>query len=142
MNNIVPWVNYIGNKPQYQTSGSAGCDLQSIVNHTIAPGGRALISTGLRLEMPSGVVGLICPRSGLALKHGITVLNGPGVIDNDFRGEIQVLLVNLSNIEYTVKIGDRIAQLVFCPVFQGHFKRSEELTETNRSSGGFGSTGR
>lgn len=143
MNNIIPWVNYSGvHKPQYQTADAAGCDLQSTMECKISPGARVLVSTGLQLEIPSGVVGLICPRSGLALKHGVTVLNAPGVIDSDYRGEVKVLLINLSNEEYSVKIGDRIAQLLFCPVYQGHFKRMDELSKSDRMSGGFGSTGR
>lgn len=142
MNSITPWIRYAGNKPQYQTPGSAGCDLISTMNIVLEPGGRTMVSTGLYLEIPAGFVGMVCPRSGLALNHGVTVLNGPGIIDSDFRGEVKVILVNLSKEEYSIKIGDRIAQLVFCPVFQGHFSQSEDLSPSHRGGGGFGSTGR
>lgn len=141
MSNIVLWVDYKGSKPIYTTPGSAGCDLVSTEDLILPPGGRALVGTGLFMEMPQGFVGMVCPRSGLALKHGITVLNAPGIIDSDYRGEVKVILTNLSNEEYSVKKGDRIAQLLFSPILQAHFKATSELSSTDRGSGGFGSTG-
>lgn len=128
--------------PLYSTPGSAGCDLISNEEITLAPGKWAAVSTGLYLEIPRGYVGQVCPRSGLALKHGISVLNAPGIIDSDYRGEVKVLLVNHDSLRYTVKRGDRIAQLVFMPVVQAQLKIISQLSETERGSGGFGSTGR
>lgn len=128
--------------PQYSTSGSAGCDLIANDEVTLPPGKWAAVSTGLYLEIPRGFVAQVCSRSGLALKHGISVLNAPGIIDSDYRGEVKVILINHDSLRYTVKKGDRIAQLVFMPVVQAQMKLVNEFTETFRGSGGFGSTGR
>lgn len=130
------------NKPEYQTADSAGCDLKANEQVTIQPGEWRLVSTGLRLSIPRGYMGMVCPRSGLAAKHGLTVLNAPGIIDSDYRGEVKVVLINHSSQEYLVKIGDRIAQLILSPAPQAAFKVVEELTDTDRGAGGFGSTGR
>lgn len=129
------------NLPKYQTPASVGCDLHSHEDAVIKPGKRALVSTGLKLEIPYGIGAYVCPRSGLAIKNGITVLNAPGVIDSDYRGEIKVILHNAGEEEFYVKKGDRIAQLIFFPIIQAIFQRSEELSETDRGEGGFGSTG-
>ena len=128
--------------PQYSTPGSAGCDLIASDEVTLPPGKWVAVSTGLYLEIPRGYVAQVCPRSGLAFKHGISVLNAPGIIDSDYRGEVKVLLINHDSLRYTVKKGDRIAQLVFVPVVQVQMKLVDEFTETFRGSGGFGSTGR
>ena len=128
--------------PVYATPGSAGCDLIASVEVTLPPGKWTAVSTGLYLEIPRGYVAQVCPRSGLALKHGISVLNAPGIIDSDYRGEVKVILVNHDSLRYTVKKGDRIAQLVFMPVVQAQMKLIDQLTETDRGEGGFGSTGR
>lgn len=128
--------------PVYATPGSAGCDLISNEEVTLAPGKWTAVGTGLYLEIPRGFVAQVCPRSGLALKHGVSVLNAPGIIDSDYRGEVKVLLVNHDSLRYTVKKGDRIAQLVFVPVVQVQMKLIDQLTATDRGEGGFGSTGR
>lgn len=139
---ITPWISYKGpNKPQYQTEFSAGCDLMSVEDVVIPVGQWRLVGTGLFMELPEDFIGMVCPRSGLALKSGVTVLNAPGIIDSDYRGEVKVILVNHSQQEYSVKIGDRIAQLIFSPAFQARFLSAEQLTETARGAGGFGSTG-
>lgn len=127
--------------PKYQTSGSAGCDLISSDYVVIQPGRRVIIGTGLRLEIPEGFGAYVCPRSGLAAKHGITVLNSPGVIDNDYRGEIKVILHNSGEEEFIVQKGDRVAQLVFFPIFQAIFQRAFNVKDTTRGNGGLGSTG-
>lgn len=128
--------------PLYATSGSAGCDLISNDDVILPPGKWAAVGTGLYLEIPKGYVAQVCPRSGLAMKHGVSVLNAPGIIDSDYRGEVKVLLVNHDSLRYTVKKGDRIAQLVFMPVVQVQMKHVDQLTGTDRGEGGFGSTGR
>lgn len=127
--------------PKYQTPGSVGCDLQSSEDLVIKSGQRALVGTGLKLEIPYDIGAYICPRSGLAAKYGITVLNSPGTIDSDYRGELKVILFNSGNEDFFIKKGDRIAQLMFFPIIQAIFQRSTDLSETNRGSGGFGSTG-
>jgi len=140
MNKVI--VNYRGvNAPAYQTEGSAGCDLVAAEDVELAPGKWAAVGTGLFLEIPTGYAGYVCPRSGLALKSGISVLNSPGIIDSDYRGEVKVILVNHTDLRYKVKGGDRIAQLLFVPVIQAVLRSSEELSNTTRGSGGFGSTG-
>jgi len=128
--------------PQYATPGSAGCDLIASEEITIPPGKWSAVSTGLHLEIPNGYVAQVCPRSGLAFKHGVTVLNSPGIIDSDYRGEIKVLLINHNSLRYTVKKGDRIAQLVFLPFAQAEMRHVEHFSPTERGEGGFGSTGR
>lgn len=129
--------------PTYETEQSAGVDLRANLDQSIQlkPLERALIKTGLFLALPPGYEAQVRPRSGLALKKGITVLNSPGTIDADYRGEIGVILVNLSNEFFTIQDGDRIAQLVFAQVEQAKFFEVETLNETTRGHAGFGSTG-
>jgi dUTP pyrophosphatase len=127
--------------PQYQTVQSAGFDLVSIEDITIKPNQRVLIGTGLAMAIEDGFELQIRPRSGLAYKNGITVLNSPGTIDSDYRGEIKVLLINHSEDDFNIKSGDRIAQAVVQKVYQASFEIVEELDQTVRGSGGFGSTG-
>lgn len=137
---VVGYKNHLA--PQCATPGSAGYDLIANVDVALAPGRWAQVGTGLYLELPSGYVAQVCPRSGLALKHGISILNAPGIIDSDYRGEIKILLVNHGALRYNVKNGDKIAQLVFVPVVHVQMKHIDQLTETDRAEGGFGSTGR
>jgi len=131
------------NLPQYETTDSAGLDLKAVCNEpiTLKPLERAIIKTGLHIALPKGFEAQIRPRSGLAAKHGITVLNSPGTIDADYRGEIGVILVNLSNEDFTVTHGMRIAQMVIAKFEQVEFEEVKELDETKRGAGGFGSTG-
>lgn len=130
--------------PQYETEASAGVDLRANIEETVTlkPLERALIKTGLFLEIPENYEAQVRPRSGLAIKHGITVLNSPGTIDADYRGEVGVILINLSQSDFIIEDGDRIAQLVFSKVKQAKWIVVEELTETERGEGGFGSTGK
>ena len=128
--------------PAYATAGAAGVDLRASESCVIPPGGRALVPTGLRLSIPQGYEAQIRPRSGLALKHGITLPNSPGTIDADYRGEVGVILMNLGDEPFAVEPGDRIAQMVFAPVTQVAWEEAEALDETERGAGGFGSTGR
>jgi dUTP pyrophosphatase len=130
-----------GSAPTYQTVGAAGCDLMSAVDQMIDPQSWGVVSTGLFLEIPQGYEAQVRSRSGLALRHGVFVMNSPGTIDCDFRGEIKVILANMGHHPFIVKKGDRIAQMVFSPVFQATFEMAESLTETARGTGGFGSTG-
>jgi dUTP pyrophosphatase len=129
--------------PQYETKGSSGMDVRANIESAviIPPLGRALIKTGLFLEMEHGMECQVRPRSGLALKRGITVLNSPGTIDADYRGEVGVILVNLSDEDVEIQDGERIAQLVFCKVEQVELIPVEMLSDSNRGDGGFGSTG-
>ena len=129
--------------PKYSTPQSAGMDLRAFIEEplTLRTLDRVIIHTGLYIEMPEGYEAQVRPRSGLALKHGITVLNSPGTIDADFRGEICVILVNLSNIPFTIASGTRIAQLVFSKCEQVELVEVEELNNTERGEGGFGHTG-
>lgn len=132
--------------PTYAHPGDAGADLTAAEPVTLsAGGGRALVGTGMRVAIPDGYAGFVLPRSGLALKHGITCLNTPGLIDSGYRGELKVLLVNTDpTVDYTVKVGDRIAQLVIQRVEQATFESVDELDELDdhqRGEGGFGSTG-
>lgn len=131
--------------PAYQTPGSAAMDLAALLDApvTLAPGGRACIPTGLAIALPDGGwVALMLPRSGLGIKHGVTLSNCVGVIDSDYRGEIRVGLVNQSEEAYTIRPGDRIAQLMVAPVARANLLELEELPPTQRGAGGFGSTGR
>lgn len=130
--------------PAYQTPLSAGMDLRADVTEPVVlqPGQRTLVPTGLYMELPAGYEAQIRPRSGLALKHGITVFNSPGTIDADYRGEIQVLLVNLSDQAFEVKRGERIAQMVVARHERVQWVEAEALSETERGAGGFGHTGR
>lgn len=129
--------------PAYETSASAGMDVRANLDEAIElkPLERALVKTGLFMELPVGYECQVRPRSGLALKKGITVLNSPGTVDADYRGEVGVILINLSNETFVVEDGERIAQLVFAEVVQAQWTQVEELTETDRGAGGFGSTG-
>lgn len=129
--------------PHYETSASAGMDLRANLATSIilAPLDRAIVPTGIFIELPIGVEAQVRPRSGLAAKKGITVLNAPGTIDADYRGEIGVILVNLSNDPYTIENGERIAQMVIASHEQGQWEEVSELSSTHRGEGGFGSTG-
>ncbi|MBD1172028.1 dUTP diphosphatase [Pelagibacterales bacterium SAG-MED05] len=129
--------------PKYETSGSSGMDLAANINANIDidPGKTAIIPTGLALSIPKGFEVQIRPRSGLAAKQKISVLNTPGTIDADYRGEIKVILINLGQETFKVEKGLRIAQMVVCPVMQAQLKEVEDLNETERGKGGFGSTG-
>jgi dUTP pyrophosphatase len=129
--------------PQYLTDGAAGMDLSAAVSEsiTIPPGERALIPTGICIDIPEGYEGQVRPRSGLALKRGLGMLNSPGTIDSDYRGEIGVILINWDHAPLTIHRGDRIAQLVICPVIKADWIPVETLTETKRGEGGFGHTG-
>lgn len=129
--------------PEYETDQSAGMDLRADLEEAVVldPGGRTLIPTGLYIEIPAGYEAQVRPRSGLALKRGLTVLNAPGTIDADYRGELGVILANLSQEVQPVEPGERIAQLLFAPVTRGQLVEVEVLSETERGRGGFGSTG-
>lgn len=130
--------------PHYATSGSAGMDIRADIKEAIAlqPLQRALVSTGLYIELPEGYEAQIRPRSGLAINHGITCLNSPGTVDADYRGEVKIILINLSNEVHTIQSGDRIAQMVIKPFEQVEWIEVAELKETSRSAGGFGHTGK
>ena len=127
--------------PAYATSGAAGMDVVSAEDVTIAPGARHAVATGLAMAIPPGFEIQVRPRSGLALKHGITVPNTPGTIDSDYRGELKVILINHGAQPFVVRRGDRVAQLVVAPVTQGAWLEVEQLDATARGEGGFGSTG-
>ncbi|MGB1167600.1 MAG: dUTP diphosphatase [Flavobacteriaceae bacterium] len=130
--------------PQYATPASAGVDLKAAIKEaiTLAPLERSIIPTGLKIALPEGYEAQVRPRSGLAAKHGITVLNSPGTIDADYRGEIGVILVNLSQTSFTIQPEERIAQLVVAKYEQIQWEETQELSQTNRGAGGFGSTGK
>ncbi|MEL6298034.1 MAG: dUTP diphosphatase [Pseudomonadota bacterium] len=132
--------------PSYETELAAGADLAAAVPDakpiTLAPGARTLIPTGLKIALPAGYEAQVRPRSGLALRSGITVLNSPGTIDADFRGELQVILINLGDDPFEISRGDRIAQLVVAPISQAAFVAVRQLPKTARGAGGFGSTGK
>jgi dUTP pyrophosphatase len=130
--------------PNYETMASAGMDLRAVIETPVVlkPLQRAIVKTGMFIELPHGFEAQVRPRSGLAAKHGITVLNAPGTIDADYRGEIGVILVNLSDADFTVNHGERIAQLVIARHERAEWEEVSELSETSRGAGGFGSTGR
>jgi len=128
--------------PEYATPASAGVDLRAVEKRVLLPGEIALVPTGIRIALPIGYEAQIRPRSGLALKHGITLPNSPGTIDADYRGEIQVIMQNLGNAPFEIEPGDRIAQMVVAPVCQVGWVESGSLEDTERGSGGFGSTGK
>jgi len=132
-----------GMLPIYLSAEAAGADLQADIENVLIlkPGERALVPTGLRLEIPAGYEAQIRPRSGLAAGQGVTVLNSPGTIDADYRGEVKVILINLGNDPYTLHRGERIAQILFSPVCRAVFVTVEQIAETERGEGGFGSTG-
>ena len=130
--------------PEYKTAGAAGADICALLSEPVSinKGERAMIPTGLFFAIPHGYSFQVRPRSGLAAKNGVTVLNTPGTIDSDYRGEVKVILINLGSEDFEVKNGDRIVQIVVSPVTIGSFERVSELDETERGSGGFGSTGK
>ena len=128
--------------PAYATGGAAGMDIVAAETLILEPGARAAVATGFAMAIPEGYEVQVRPRSGLALKHGITCLNTPGTIDSDYRGEIKVILINLGNETFAINRGDRIAQLVPAPVQRATFAILDILPETVRNAGGFGSTGR
>jgi len=129
--------------PEYETKGSAGVDLQAYVENPVVlnPMERALVPTGIFIEIPEGYEAQVRARSGLAIKHGISLVNGIGTIDSDYRGEIKVILINLGDKEFIINSGDRIAQMVFIKHEQADFELTEELNDTERGAGGFGHTG-
>lgn len=131
-----------GFEPVYAKPGDAGCDLRSYDDLVLAGGGRALVRTGVKIAMPDGFVGLVHPRSGLAVKHGITVLNAPGTIDAGYRGEIMVPLLNTSREDFVISRGDRIAQLLFQRIEIARFIPVTQLPESSRGETGFGSSGK
>jgi dUTP pyrophosphatase len=127
--------------PAYETAGAAGMDLRAAADVHLAPGARALIATGFAIALPNGFEAQVRPRSGLAVKQGITVLNAPGTIDCDYRGEIKVPLINLGQDDVAITRGDRIAQMVVAPVSRAEWVEAETLDDTARGQGGFGSSG-
>lgn len=140
------WVNYKKLDPAakifvYQTAGAVAADIHALEDCTVVPGRTTLVRTGIAIQIPDGYVGQVCPRSGLSLKHGITVVNAPGLIDSDYRGEVCVILSTNSNKIFDIKAGDRIGQLMFTQAIRAIFKEVDNLTETDRGEGGFGSTG-
>lgn len=149
MKPVIPVVRLAHNQdlplPAYETAEAAGMDLRAAVPEdepiVLKPGARTAVPTGLSFALPSGFEGQVRPRSGLALKSGITQLNTPGTIDSDYRGEVKVILANLGEEDFTIRRGDRIAQLVIAPVVQAGWSEVESLDETARGAGGFGSTG-
>jgi dUTP pyrophosphatase len=144
---VCPLPHFAGlDLPAYETSGSAGMDVRAAVAEdaplVLAPGARAMVETGLSVAIPEGYEIQVRPRSGLAAKHGLTCLNTPGTIDSDYRGEIKVILINLGSEPFTIRRGERIAQLVLAPVTRLAWSEVSELGTTTRGAGGFGSTGR
>ena len=142
---IVKVVNKSGNQlPAYETKNSAGMDLRANLPEggiTLNPMQRAMVPTGLFMEIPEGYEGQVRPRSGLAAKHGITVLNTPGTIDADYRGEVKVILINLSDVPFALNHGDRIAQIVFARCEQAQLTETDTISDTERGAGGFGHSG-
>lgn len=130
--------------PSYESTGAAGMDLYAAISEPVVlkPGERNLLAAGISIALPHGYEAQIRPRSGLALKHGLTCLNSPGTIDSDYRGEIKVILINHGNQDFTIARGERIAQMVIAPVIQAVWQPVDELSQTKRGSGGFGSTGK
>jgi dUTP pyrophosphatase len=128
--------------PRYQTPDAAGMDLHAAEAMTIAPGAAVAVDTGLAFAIPRGFEGQVRPRSGLAIKHSVTVVNAPGTLDSDYRGSVKVLLINHGRDPFVIKTGERIAQLVIAPVIQAELVEVDTLSETERGAGGFGSTGR
>ena len=130
--------------PRYETDGAAGMDVRACVEDrtlTLKPNARMLVPTGLAMEIPQGFEMQIRPRSGLALKHGVTMVNAPGTIDSDYRGEVGVILINMGNSDFELRNGERIAQMVLAPVTRCTWIEVDDLEETRRGTGGFGSTG-
>ena len=130
--------------PRYASDGAAGCDLHAAVDEPmiLAPGERAAVPTGIALAIPEGFEGQVRARSGLALRHGIACVNAPGTIDSDYRGEVKVILGNFGREPFEIRRGDRIAQVVFAPVVRAEIQEVDELSDSARGAGGFGSTGR
>ncbi|HTI66613.1 MAG TPA: dUTP diphosphatase [Caulobacteraceae bacterium] len=132
--------------PAYQTAGAAGMDLHAAVPEgqpvILAPGQRAMVPTGFAIALPEGFEAQVRPRSGLAAKHGVTCLNAPGTIDHDYRGEVQVILINHGDVAFEIKRGERIAQMLIAPVTRAVWVEADTLDDTDRGAGGFGSTGR
>ncbi|GHU40992.1 deoxyuridine 5'-triphosphate nucleotidohydrolase [Spirochaetia bacterium] len=130
--------------PAFQTEGAAGADVFACLKGavTVPAGGITVLPTGIALEIPAGYEAQVRPRSGLAARHGVTILNSPGTIDSDYRGELRIILINLGKEAWTVKTSDRIAQLIFAPVIHADFIEVQCLTNTSRGEGGFGSTGK
>jgi dUTP pyrophosphatase len=130
--------------PSYKTDGSAGMDIYAAIEEptTLKPGERRLIPTGIRIALPKGYEAQVRPRSGLAFEHGIGMVNSPGTIDSDYRGEIKVILINWSSEPFTLQRGDRIAQIIVAPVIQIEWQETETLNQTGRADGGFGHTGK
>ena len=128
--------------PAYESEHAAGMDLRAAEDAILPPGGRALVATGFAIALPHGFEAQVRPRSGLAAKHGVTVLNAPGTIDADYRGEVKVILINHGADAFAIKRGDRIAQMIVAPVTRVTLAETANLSDTARGSGGFGSTGR
>ena len=135
--------NFKGPLPEYKSEWASGFDIQACLEEsiTLKPGERALVPTGLSFELPAGFEMQSRPRSGLSLKKGLTVLNSPGTIDSDYRGEVKIILINHGREDFIIKDQERVAQIVICPVYQAVFIESETLSDTQRGGGGFGSTG-
>ena len=127
--------------PHYEHPGDSGADLYSVIEHTLKPMERYAVPTGISVEIPVGYEIQVRPKSGLALNFGITLLNTPGTIDAGYRGEVKVILINLGNKDYSIKKGQKIAQIVLCPVVKADFHEVQELSNSSRGEGGFGSTG-
>ena len=140
---IQKFPHFKGDLPSYQSAGASGFDVRAQVAMTVTlnPGERALIPTGLAFETPLGYEIQARPRSGLAVKNGVSLVNTPGTIDADYRGEVKIIVINLGQEPFVIKDQDRIAQLVLCPIFQANFELVESLSSTVRGAGGFGSTG-
>lgn len=143
MKPVIKIISKSGNMPSYETEGSAGADLRAYIDDpiTLMPGERCLVPTGLFVELPEGIEAQIRARSGLAIKHGIGLVNGIGTVDSDYRGEWNIPLINWGNQPYTIKNGDRIAQVVFASYVRGEFIKVDEIDKTSRGEGGFGHTG-
>lgn len=144
MNKIVVHGSFeSGKTPVYSSAQASGADIEAFLSEplVIKAGQRAIVPTGVTLEIPEGYEAQIRPRSGLAIRHGITVLNSPGTIDADYRGEVKIILINTGDTDFTINSGDRIAQIVFSPVIRAEFYPNTRLSETDRGEGGFGSTG-
>lgn len=129
--------------PAYATEGSSGMDIHAAVESemTVKPGETVLVPSGFQIEIPQGFEAQVRPRSGLAIKHGIGILNAPGTIDSDYRGEVKIILTNLGKHDFVIRRGDRVAQLVICPVVRAQWEEVKSVDRTNRGSGGFGHTG-
>ena len=128
--------------PGYETGGASGVDLRASEGVLLLPGERAIVPTGLRIEIPYGYEAQVRPRSGIAIRNGVTILNSPGTIDSDYRGEVKVIIINHGHDPFIINAGDRIAQLVFAPVARVHWIEDDDLSQTVRGEGGFGSSGR